>query len=1487
MLCKSNQKTNRTGLFAAVIVLAMTANVIQAEVDVTKGHFRIVLDQKGRGNIFYDGKPMFDRFEPVPYVRNEKYTVWSVPDEVQKVTCTEGQDEAVIRIRGGNPKCLTNEVTITLHDTGFTIEAAFTTEAALPAVRDVVPFAVGCRYYLAKDLFYKREVECIAGSSKDVRTLEAFQPRKLWYRVDRLSATSPDGEMFFTPVDDQPWNFQNLQETYITKEPHYLLYYELPNWKGGQKRTWTHKLAIVDRRFRKFLPYEYQRGPIFETGRFPGYIRGWDDRKADLFFGKRDAIYLNGWWKLVKLKDTEKNPADDYGTKNNFSGESFDDSKWESFFVPWDWNTNDTFRGVGWYRRTFDVPAAYKGRRLILEFGQVLSEARVWINGRPVGQHKMYYHNPGRRSCYGAFSLDITDAVRFGEKNSVAVRVYHYPIGRMNGGIWQPVQINVQPKLYIAKTLVNSDVDKGRITVRCFFDNAEDKEQTIRLSANLGGWKSYRYNLADALQPQTCDLGSVVVPKGVSEKTFDVPIKAPVCWTYEKPVLYHLTFDADARRIGQTRFGFRQITIKGPNFFLNGKKLWIPGDELNFGRSCINFFAFNQTIDRNASTTYAGLDPKRLLYNPYAIDLDEMFQQYRNMNLTLLRTHSDCWTEPMFDRADEVGMMIYPELEHCERYAALALNGTQQTVFDAYEKAGRLPDGYKTQVRDRIEAHWNHPSIWAYSMGNEMYSLKVSRFLCDLYDYLKRDVRIPFPVTQSGRYYSQRSDDPLSAKVDFYDDHYYSTVAESWTDNEVRSARLNTYIHGKLDRPWFNGECFGVHHNFNWYNYDIFFETLRKHLPDIPRADYVNLCTRKEEEIPENQRYAWGLAQESLRLYGIRDYLTETERGNPRRGEYYKREAETHRRWNQYVTGFVSHEIMPDNQDKPLSSFGRIMQQVNSPLYVCTDLYFRHHFLAGDNFTTQVYTFNDTLEDVSDIKVGLDIVDENAKGAYHEEFKYDALAQGEKKIKPFAWKIPSDLKTGRYTCKLTMFHQGRKVVDNEYGTYILGSDQRRTTITNQNQNIALYCKQGQPATKQLLDRFKIQYHPINDFNSLDQYQILILGRNALSQEMKSAGSSIRKWVEKGGKLLCFEQLEFLGPIPFARQYEITETKALNVDLIIPQHPAFDGLKNTEWDMWDGDLGVITYRHIQSLAPSVLGTSAFHRQMGMTAAEVRIGKGIVFFSQAQATDRYGKDSVATRYIENLLHYVLETSWDGKQIPGYEIPVISGQEIGDVDIPPLSPAKAFFVDISKVANRGFLDKKGGDGVGGWFDEGEAQDLRLFPVGMQTFEGIPFKIIDPKNNNGKSCIVLHTKGNKRYLKGDRPEQVTIPVNKKLKRMIFVVASAWTDERTRGKTIAEIIFKFAGGECLYETETIPIQPGFNISDWFIRAGGVLRGGKLAWSTQDPRIPNKIGVWMFEWKNRQPQAEVQSITFKTGHLLAIPALIAITGEKVETGKSK
>ncbi|HEX8313953.1 MAG TPA: beta galactosidase jelly roll domain-containing protein, partial [Flavisolibacter sp.] len=105
---------------------------------------------------------------------------------------------------------------------------------------------------------------------------------------------------------------------------------------------------------------------------------------------------------------------------------SFDDNAWRSLAVPHDWSiegpydrANTTGRGggylpagLGWYRKTFSVPAADAGKKTFIQFGGVMANSDVWING----------HHLGRRpNGYVAFEYELTPHLKAG-KNIIAVR---------------------------------------------------------------------------------------------------------------------------------------------------------------------------------------------------------------------------------------------------------------------------------------------------------------------------------------------------------------------------------------------------------------------------------------------------------------------------------------------------------------------------------------------------------------------------------------------------------------------------------------------------------------------------------------------------------------------------------------------------------------------------------------------------------------------------------------------------------------------------------------------------------------------------------------------------------------------------------------------------------------------------------------------------------------------------------------------------------
>jgi len=99
------------------------------------------------------------------------------------------------------------------------------------------------------------------------------------------------------------------------------------------------------------------------------------------------------------------------------------------------------YKGVAWYRTEVVVPERFRGRRILLWFGGVDEHAKVWLNGRLLGTSDDPGHGlPAMRGVFKPFDLEATEAVRFGDVNTVAVKVTNTRLNELGtGGIVGPV----------------------------------------------------------------------------------------------------------------------------------------------------------------------------------------------------------------------------------------------------------------------------------------------------------------------------------------------------------------------------------------------------------------------------------------------------------------------------------------------------------------------------------------------------------------------------------------------------------------------------------------------------------------------------------------------------------------------------------------------------------------------------------------------------------------------------------------------------------------------------------------------------------------------------------------------------------------------------------------------------------------------------------------------------------------------------------------
>jgi beta-galactosidase len=274
---------------------------------------------------------------------------------------------------------------------------------------------------------------------------------------------------------------------------------------------------------------------------------------------------------------------------------SFSDVAWRDVHLPHDWaielpfdRTADMSHGfkpvgpgfektsIGWYRRTLELPATDAGKRIWLTFDGVFRDATVWVNGWLVRRHE---------GGYDTFREDITDVVKFGAKNVVAVRV---DATRFEGWFYEGA--GIYRHVWLDKTAPLAIAPDGIFVCSKFKNNVPADQAEIHVEASLLNTLT---NPATAVV--TCE---IISPEGKSLKSISGTARLPrqsrdtltlaarlsstVLWSPESPKLYKLiTTVSVAGKINdrqETSFGIRTAGFDPANgFLLNGKHYELHG----------------------------------------------------------------------------------------------------------------------------------------------------------------------------------------------------------------------------------------------------------------------------------------------------------------------------------------------------------------------------------------------------------------------------------------------------------------------------------------------------------------------------------------------------------------------------------------------------------------------------------------------------------------------------------------------------------------------------------------------------------------------------------------------------------------------------------------------------------------------------------------------------------------------------------------------
>ena len=392
-------------------------------------------------------------------------------------------------------------------------------------------------------------------------------------------------------------------------------------------------------------------------------------------------LSMEGMWKFNFVKNHQDAPAGFYGLK-------YDDSKWVDFPVPglfeiegygdkiyknmgYAWCTTfknnppyigETNNYTGSYRKTFELPANWKGQEVFFHVGSATSNLSVWVNGKYVGYSE---------DSKVAAEFNITKYLKPG-KNLIAMQIMRWCDGSYleDQDFWRFTGIAREVYLY----------STPKVRVQDFFitQDYQDGKGILGVDAKIVGGKAQ-------LESKLYDAEGKLVAEGLQ-----ATVDNAKAWTAETPYLYILELQLkQGSKVLQTirkKIGFRNITIKGGQLLVNGQPILIKG------------------ADRHE------LDPD----GGYIVSVDRMIQDIKIMkylNINAVRTCHYPDDPRWYELCDEYGLYLTAE-SNLESHGMGYKDKTLAKRAD-FEKA------HIERQEGNMITYKNHPSIIVWSLGNE------------------------------------------------------------------------------------------------------------------------------------------------------------------------------------------------------------------------------------------------------------------------------------------------------------------------------------------------------------------------------------------------------------------------------------------------------------------------------------------------------------------------------------------------------------------------------------------------------------------------------------------------------------------------------------------------------------------------------------------------------------------------------------------------
>ena len=376
---------------------------------------------------------------------------------------------------------------------------------------------------------------------------------------------------------------------------------------------------------------------------------------------------------------------------------TYDDSSWTGLDVPHDWSISLPFTqnspagggggylngGIGWYRKTFTLPASAAGQKIFVQFDGVYMDSTVYLNGTQVG---------GRPYGFSSFECDLTASAKVGAgaSNVLAVRVNNtQPSSRWysGSGIYRHTWLKTVNPVRVAYTgmaVTTPTVSSSSATVNIAVtvQNDGSSDQSVTLASTVGDGNGT--GVGAATSPAT-----TVSAGKTATVTQTVMVSNPKLWSVSSPNMYSVitTVSVGGTVVDTytTPFGIRTFAFSATSgFTLNGA-----------------------AVKLNGTCNHHDMGPLGAAVNNRGTE--KHLQMLKSMGVNALRTSHNPPAPEMLDMADRMGFLVMDEAFDCWDQAK-----------NQYDYARFFSKWSTVDIGDMVARDRNHPGIIIWSIGNEI-----------------------------------------------------------------------------------------------------------------------------------------------------------------------------------------------------------------------------------------------------------------------------------------------------------------------------------------------------------------------------------------------------------------------------------------------------------------------------------------------------------------------------------------------------------------------------------------------------------------------------------------------------------------------------------------------------------------------------------------------------------------------------------------------